>query len=182
MKPCHVGTHMRVVRESYPMNTNVTGFRWFSKIFGSFGRKKPQYRKQLSHCLYIIICKHILTLVPAGSIRSAYKSRSSRLCSFSSDASGAAIDTTTRQANTTTNLISEMSRKPSLVRYLMKRHTQIWGKSVVYVFVLVQSCSFGKYLYWYLTKRLQYNSALSDLKIGVNFLIFQVIYHNMMNI
>ena len=32
LKPWHVGTHLRVLSESYPMNTNVTGFRWFSKI------------------------------------------------------------------------------------------------------------------------------------------------------
>ena len=28
-----MGTHLRELGESYPMNTNVTGFRWFSKIF-----------------------------------------------------------------------------------------------------------------------------------------------------
>ena len=28
-----MGTHLRVLRESYPMNTNMTGFRWFSEIF-----------------------------------------------------------------------------------------------------------------------------------------------------
>ena len=27
----HMGTHLRVLAESYPMNTNMTGFRWFSK-------------------------------------------------------------------------------------------------------------------------------------------------------
>ena len=26
------GTHLRVLSESFPMNTNMTGFRWFSKI------------------------------------------------------------------------------------------------------------------------------------------------------
>ena len=26
-----MGTHMRVLSESFPMNTNMTGFRWFSK-------------------------------------------------------------------------------------------------------------------------------------------------------
>ena len=34
-KPWHVGTHLRVLSESYPMNTNLTGFRWFSRIFVS---------------------------------------------------------------------------------------------------------------------------------------------------
>ena len=35
------GTHLRVLRESHPVNTNMTGSRWFSKIFVSlrFGRK-----------------------------------------------------------------------------------------------------------------------------------------------
>ena len=35
-----MGTHLRVLSESYPMNTNMIGFRWFSKIFASlcFGR------------------------------------------------------------------------------------------------------------------------------------------------
>ena len=30
-----MGTHLRVLSESSPMNTNITGFRWFSKIFAS---------------------------------------------------------------------------------------------------------------------------------------------------
>ena len=28
-----MGTHLKVLSESFPMNTNMTGFRWFSKIF-----------------------------------------------------------------------------------------------------------------------------------------------------
>ena len=28
-KPCHMGTHARVLRESYLVNTNMTGFRCF---------------------------------------------------------------------------------------------------------------------------------------------------------
>ena len=27
-----MGTHLRVLSKSYPMNTNMTGFRWLSKI------------------------------------------------------------------------------------------------------------------------------------------------------
>ena len=30
-----MGTHMRVLSKSYIMNTNMTGFYWFSKIFAS---------------------------------------------------------------------------------------------------------------------------------------------------
>ena len=43
-----MGTHMRVLSESYPMNTNMTGFGWFSNFFAgvntllqvSFSKKK----------------------------------------------------------------------------------------------------------------------------------------------
>ena len=51
-KPCQMGTHLRVLLESFPMNTNVTGFRCFSKIFApcgldesslSIGRVKKDY-------------------------------------------------------------------------------------------------------------------------------------------
>ena len=36
-----MGTHMRVLSESYPMNTNMTEFGWVSKIFAflCFGQK-----------------------------------------------------------------------------------------------------------------------------------------------
>ena len=33
--PWCLGTHLRVLRDSYPMNTKLTGFRWFSKDFAS---------------------------------------------------------------------------------------------------------------------------------------------------
>ena len=33
MKPWHMGTHLRVLSKSYPMNTNMIGLRWFSKEF-----------------------------------------------------------------------------------------------------------------------------------------------------
>ena len=32
-----MGTHLRVLSESYPMNTNMTGFGCFYKIFASLG-------------------------------------------------------------------------------------------------------------------------------------------------
>ena len=32
LNPWHMGTHLRVLGETYPMNTNMTGFRIFSKI------------------------------------------------------------------------------------------------------------------------------------------------------
>ena len=32
LKPWHMGTHLRELCESYPMHTNMTGFRLFSKI------------------------------------------------------------------------------------------------------------------------------------------------------
>ena len=27
-----MGTHLRLLSENYPMNTNMTGFQWFSKV------------------------------------------------------------------------------------------------------------------------------------------------------
>ena len=50
MKPWHLGSHLRVLSESFPMHTNMTGFRWFSKVFASlcFGGKKPQLSKDAS--------------------------------------------------------------------------------------------------------------------------------------
>ena len=30
-----MGTHMRVLSKSFPMNTNMTGFRWFLNIFAT---------------------------------------------------------------------------------------------------------------------------------------------------
>ena len=33
MKPWLMGTHLRVLGESFQMNTNMTGFIWLSKIF-----------------------------------------------------------------------------------------------------------------------------------------------------
>ena len=54
MKPWQMGTHWRVLSESYPMNTNMTGFRWFIKIFVflcldesslSIGRVKDEQKK-----------------------------------------------------------------------------------------------------------------------------------------
>ena len=32
-KSWHMGPHLRGLSDSYPMNTNMTGFGWFSKIF-----------------------------------------------------------------------------------------------------------------------------------------------------
>ena len=31
LKPWHTGNHLRVFNKSYPMNTNMTGFRWLSE-------------------------------------------------------------------------------------------------------------------------------------------------------
>ena len=37
LKHWHMGTHLKVLGESYLMNTNMTGIRWLSKIVASFG-------------------------------------------------------------------------------------------------------------------------------------------------
>ena len=34
-KSWNIGTHLRVFGESFPMNTSMTGFRQFSKMFAS---------------------------------------------------------------------------------------------------------------------------------------------------
>ena len=33
LKPWYMGTILKVLSKSYPMSTNMVGFRWFSKIF-----------------------------------------------------------------------------------------------------------------------------------------------------
>ena len=33
IKPWHIGTHMRVLSESFPMDTIMTGVRWFLENF-----------------------------------------------------------------------------------------------------------------------------------------------------
>ena len=54
LKPWNMGTHLRILSESYPMNTNITGFKWFSRIFASLcsGRKQSLHWKDY--------CKHVL--------------------------------------------------------------------------------------------------------------------------
>ena len=43
LQPWHIGTLQRVLSESYPIDTNIAGFRWFSKVCASLflGREKP---------------------------------------------------------------------------------------------------------------------------------------------
>ena len=43
-KPWHLGTHLRVLSKSYTLSTDMTGFKWFSKIFASLC-----FGKMLSH-------------------------------------------------------------------------------------------------------------------------------------
>ena len=40
LKPWHMGTHLRVLSESHPMNTNMRGFSWFSKTLCSCAWRK----------------------------------------------------------------------------------------------------------------------------------------------
>ena len=41
LKPWQMGTHLILLSESFQMNTNMIGFKWFSKIFAplTFGQK-----------------------------------------------------------------------------------------------------------------------------------------------
>ena len=63
-KPWHMGTHLRVLGESFPMNTNMTGFRWFSKILSSlcFGWKKPEHWKSVTLQLFGHFFPHFFTI------------------------------------------------------------------------------------------------------------------------
>ena len=47
LKPWYMGTHLKVCDESYPINTNMAGFRWFTKYFMSlcFGWEWAMYWK-----------------------------------------------------------------------------------------------------------------------------------------
>ena len=67
LKPWPTGTHMRVLSE-IPMNTNKTGFRWFSKIFGSscFEQKVASALEGLRCCVLFLWMKVALALeIPA---------------------------------------------------------------------------------------------------------------------
>ena len=43
LNPWHMGAYLRVLSNSYPMNTNIAGFRWVSKMLAylCFGQKEP---------------------------------------------------------------------------------------------------------------------------------------------
>ena len=46
-KPGHMGAQLRVLSEGYPMNTNMAGFRWFSKIFASLCYVRKYWKRYL---------------------------------------------------------------------------------------------------------------------------------------
>ena len=56
MKPWHMGTHLRVLTESYPMNTNMTRFRRFAKIFVSLRLDKGSLSIGRVKCLRKDLC------------------------------------------------------------------------------------------------------------------------------
>ena len=57
LKPWRMDTHLRVLSVSYPMNTNMTGFTWFSKIFVSlFWTKIAIAWEGLNHLIPIDAC------------------------------------------------------------------------------------------------------------------------------
>ena len=58
LKPWQMGTHLRVLSESYPMNINITAFRWFSKIVvpcasASEGLNKHKTLQRICHAYWI---------------------------------------------------------------------------------------------------------------------------------
>ena len=62
-----MGTHLRQLSESYPMNTNMTGFRWFSKnicvlVFWSKVALALEWLKTWLYPVYRHNDRHIATL------------------------------------------------------------------------------------------------------------------------
>ena len=59
LKPWQMGTHLKALNESYPMNTNMTGFWWFSHFLRSCALDKSSLSigrvnwKHLSICLIV---------------------------------------------------------------------------------------------------------------------------------
>ena len=47
LRAWHMGTQLRALNKSFLMNTNMTGFRWFTEMFASlcFGAKLSQHKK-----------------------------------------------------------------------------------------------------------------------------------------
>ena len=66
-----MGTHLRVLSESYPMNTNMTGFRWILRILCIFvlwkkvalaleglrHKKSKSFENSLNHVMLVFIEK-----------------------------------------------------------------------------------------------------------------------------
>ena len=77
-----MGTHLRVLIESYPMNTNMTGFKWFSKslhpcalgesslTIGRVKGLKLSYEIVISLFLRPLLPPHLKRVMP-GSLRKA---------------------------------------------------------------------------------------------------------------
>ena len=66
LKPWHMGTHLRVLNESYPMNTNMIGLRWFSFFF-----LRPCALDEGSHSIgrvkvYPYVLAHVCASVVSG--------------------------------------------------------------------------------------------------------------------
>ena len=56
LKPWNMRTHLRVLSKSFQMNTNITGFRCFSKIYTvlCFGRKWPRHCEGLKKYILLV--------------------------------------------------------------------------------------------------------------------------------
>ena len=50
-----MGTYVEVLSESFPMNTNMTEFRWFSNIFASLCFRVPSALKGIIMIIIMII-------------------------------------------------------------------------------------------------------------------------------
>ena len=60
LKPWHIGTCVRVLNKSYPMNTDMTGFRWFQMVLfmiAAFFTEKSKWQMR-----YIFVRHYLLTV------------------------------------------------------------------------------------------------------------------------
>ena len=82
-----MGTHLRVLSESYHMNKDMIGVRWFSKIFASscFGQNIRRVKQNFIFHLFLSKLRLSCTMIgskSSSSSRSALKGVNQFLCSY----------------------------------------------------------------------------------------------------
>ena len=61
-----MGSHLRVLNKSYLMNTNMTGFRWFSKIFASLDESSLSIQRVKNNKSGLAVVLDMSVFVEAG--------------------------------------------------------------------------------------------------------------------